>query len=297
MRILIACDACSRQIDAGTLAPGRRVRCVCGHALTVPRPSTDDAAVVRCSSCGAPRAGDGTHCSHCGAAYTLHETDRATICPSCFVRIGNAAKFCSQCGTRIEVSASAGEPSEYPCPACRDAPRLRHRKVGEFASLECEVCAGLWLTADTFERALTAARERDTGVDNPGIGADGSPREPGARGAAGTMRMQQGPLYRKCPRCSEMMHRTNFGKTSGVIVDRCAPHGMWFDAGELDGVLEWIRRGGERRAQEQLEEEERARAATRRWNPLERHDDKDRYGKNHAIGDGLLGVIRTIFDF
>lgn len=32
------------------------------------------------------------------------------------------------------------------------------------------------------------------------------------------------------------MNRKNFGKQSGVLVDVCTMHGVWFDRGELDVV-------------------------------------------------------------
>ena len=41
------------------------------------------------------------------------------------------------------------------------------------------------------------------------------------------------------------MHRRNYGRRSGVIVDSCAGHGLWFDGSELDELLTWVRRGGE----------------------------------------------------
>jgi Zn-finger nucleic acid-binding protein len=40
------------------------------------------------------------------------------------------------------------------------------------------------------------------------------------------------------------MARMNFGKRSGVIVDACRMHGTWFDAGELESVLEFVAAGG-----------------------------------------------------
>ena len=30
------------------------------------------------------------------------------------------------------------------------------------------------------------------------------------------------------------MHRFNYARRSGIIVDSCAAHGLWFDAGELN---------------------------------------------------------------
>jgi hypothetical protein len=36
----------------------------------------------------------------------------------------------------------------------------------------------------------------------------------------------------------------NFGHSSGIIVDICKRHGVWFERDELRGVLDFIARGG-----------------------------------------------------
>ena len=51
-------------------------------------------------------------------------------------------------------------------------------------------------------------------------------------------------MYRKCPDCTNIMNRQNYGRRSGVIIDLCPEHGLWFDHAELDAILEWIRAGG-----------------------------------------------------
>jgi len=53
------------------------------------------------------------------------------------------------------------------------------------------------------------------------------------------------------------MHRRNFGRSSGVIVDVCAVHGLWFDRGELPRVLAFVAGGGLERAEARRREEER----------------------------------------
>jgi len=40
------------------------------------------------------------------------------------------------------------------------------------------------------------------------------------------------------------MNRKNFGNISGVLVDFCKPHGIWFDAGELGRVIKFVMSGG-----------------------------------------------------
>jgi hypothetical protein len=57
------------------------------------------------------------------------------------------------------------------------------------------------------------------------------------------------------------MVRQNYGKRSGVIVDHCGDHGVWFDADELFGVLKWVRDAG--LARSKLRDEELKREAER----------------------------------
>ncbi|RIL01515.1 MAG: hypothetical protein DCC71_17510 [Proteobacteria bacterium] len=44
------------------------------------------------------------------------------------------------------------------------------------------------------------------------------------------------------------MHRKNYGRRSGVIVDWCGPHGTWLDADELEQIAGFIAGGGLREA-------------------------------------------------
>ena len=52
-----------------------------------------------------------------------------------------------------------------------------------------------------------------------------------------------------------MMHRVNFARISGAIIDVCKPHGTFLDSGELQDVVRFIQNGGlERARQRQLED-------------------------------------------
>lgn len=243
IRSLVACAACSRQFDASALREGDRFHCHCGETVVVPaRRGVEDAKAVKCRSCGAPRDPGAEMCVFCSAEFTLHEQDLNTICPSCATRISDRARFCHHCATEITAVSAAGLPGEKSCPACDDR-KLAHRSVGELALLECPGCAGMWLEGARFERLLEKTRERI------GSGEDASPEMP-RRAAASRGSRHHGAkgarLYRSCPDCSELMHRRNFGKRSGVILDICTDHGVWFDLEELDRVLAWVRKGGER---------------------------------------------------
>jgi len=241
LKYLIACDDCARQYDVNGLAEKSRFRCLCGTVLEVPRFQGHDAAVVRCTSCGAPRTSGAESCKFCSADYTLHERDLHTICSSCMARVSDKARFCHHCGTPIVSADDAGEATDRSCPTCGVKHLLHSRKFGSVhvSLLECGRCAGIWLDREAFELLADKARVQAL----PEMVSTAA-----AADDAGLSTAQKGPLYRHCPRCREMMNRRNFGRRSGVIVDVCKEHGTWFDAHELDRILRWVRRGGEERA-------------------------------------------------
>ncbi len=41
----------------------------------------------------------------------------------------------------------------------------------------------------------------------------------------------------------------NYARKSGVVVDVCLPHGVWFDATELEQIIIFVQSGGLDRAQ------------------------------------------------
>jgi len=249
LRGLVACGACGRQYDASHLAARSRFRCACGEIVAVPRFAAQDTAVVRCSACGAPREAGAAACAHCAADFTACETDMHTLCPACMARISDRARFCHHCATPIRPQGEAGRATRRNCPACGAAVRLSARSLGQqrVPLLECPRCAGLWLATAVFEQ-LAAQAEEVVSLE-PAAGSTPAPGgTPGTRGAAG---------YRPCPECGRLMHRRNYGRASGVLVDSCKDHGLWFDAEELGAVLRWIRRGGQARAEDRGQAERR----------------------------------------
>ena len=43
-------------------------------------------------------------------------------------------------------------------------------------------------------------------------------------------------MYMKCPVCDLHMHRRNFMRASGVIIDECRKDGVWLDCDELGKI-------------------------------------------------------------
>ena len=92
------------------------------------------------------------------------------------------------------------------------------------------------------------------------------------------------------------MNRRNFGDRSGVILDLCSPHGVWFDADELARVLDWVRAGGLRAARALAAEAARERPPAGIAPSAPFPEDDESIG---AVGRGIrfLGaVLETLFD-
>jgi Zn-finger nucleic acid-binding protein len=292
VRTLAGCPICKRQFDTSGMTVGSRFRCRCGQVIEVPRVSARDAAVVRCSSCGGTREDGAAACVFCGSDFTIHEQDLQTICPACFARIGARARFCHHCATPIVPEDVAGAETDNPCPACGREHRLRSRALGEsgLSALECIRCAGLWLAAEAFRVLSDQARKTTDPAPDPAVVA----REVRTRLAPVS---SAGPAYRPCPVCSTRMNRTNFGRCSGVVIDRCRDHGYWFDAADLDTVLRWIRDGGGILAEERRREEEREATSALRFRVEPKSpEDAFRPDQEPAWADGgVLPALLRIF--
>ena len=123
------------------------------------------------------------------------------------------------------------------CPRCR-AP-LAMRRVAEREIVECSSCGGIWLAPDVFEGMC--AKSEQAGTLSRMIGAQTPPTKP-----VDDTRV----TYLKCPTCAEFMFRKNLGPGSGLILDVCKDHGVWFDHDELVRALEFAAKGGLDRVRE-----------------------------------------------
>lgn len=254
MQLIVTCPQCRRQYNGTGQPAGARYRCTCGAALEVPRPRPHEAAVIRCSSCGAPRESEASSCRYCNADFTLREQQLDAACSQCLARVSSRASYCHSCGAPVQMRTSV-EGTELPCPGCAGDRKLVRRQLGETdaAMFECEVCGGIWVEKQVFDTLADRARA-DKLPDLSLRPAAGPP--PTAAGG----KPAPGPFYRSCAQCGARMNRRNWGQKSGVIVDVCQNHGIWFDLDELDRLLRWMRTGGATLAERSAEAE---RAAVR----------------------------------
>jgi Zn-finger nucleic acid-binding protein len=234
---------------------------------------------LNCPNCGAGVASDSTQCEFCKTRL------KTMVCPSCFGLMFVGSEFCGHCGAKA-VQAVATDSNELgECPRCKLP--LDLLQVGDIALDECQKCGGMWANVDTFQ-SVCADREKQSAV----LGFIGQ-REQHA----------ESPVkinYVPCPKCKQLMNRSNFAHASGVIIDTCKQHGVWFDAEELPKIIEFIQKGGMERAREKerielkdqrdrLHDEQRKQAAfDEKWGTANWSDTEDTRG--------LQGFLSKLFD-
>jgi len=298
---LIACKACHAQYDVSDLH-AEQIVCRCGAEIEVTDLKSRDLEIHRCSSCGAHVAVGDHDCDYCGSGIVRDPRLLSLICPECCARNADEARFCGACGVTFDPQPIEVEKREYPCPACDCL--MPGRVVGALAINECPSCNGIWCPEKSFEslveKALDSKRSSVTGE------IEFAPRKTGANP------VQQGVQYRKCPECSAFMIRRNFRKTSGVITDRCNPHGTWLDADELEQIAGYLLSGGRPKAERFMRETEaQAGAEYRAARQASTNADRglltraplagSRDSNGGILGGGLiaggfLGLLSSLFD-
>jgi Zn-finger nucleic acid-binding protein len=246
--LLIACGGCRRQYDVGGMRAGERIRCRCGEILSVPAARPREARILHCSGCGGKLRDASRKCEYCGGEITTAERNLGPACPLCFARLGRGARFCCECGTAIRPESMRAVRASARCPRC--AGELVLREIAEGHYTECTSCAGIWLDPTSFDRLVEKKDQSAPGAAFPFPQA----KRPAAE-AASTVK------YIPCPVCGQFMHRKNFGSTSGIIIDWCKGHGIWFDTHELEKVVSFVGGGGLDRARKLELERMKAQAA------------------------------------
>lgn len=122
------------------------------------------------------------------------------------------------------------------CPACPGT--LQERRLAGIPVHECVTCLGVWLAPRVFNdlwmdlaaqrRLLAALPAQDRGLP---------PSHPCS-----------------CATCGRSMARRELGGASGIIVDTCKRHGIWFDRGELSHALRYLLEPPEIEAEPELED-------------------------------------------
>ena len=196
------------------------------------------------------------------------------------------SKHCPRCGAAADREDNAVTAGKR-CPRCQT--EMQIVTVGKQLVLECATCLGLWLTPGAFEK-ICADKEEHAAVLGSASLADSDRTVP-----ATTVK------YVPCPECSQLMNRANFARCSGVIIDLCKKHGIWFDRNELSLIIEFIHAGGlelsrtrEKRALEEqrreLNQQQMALASQR----IRAFSDSDRASGIASTSD-LVNLLTDLF--
>ncbi|WP_179137443.1 zf-TFIIB domain-containing protein, partial [Candidatus Entotheonella palauensis] len=214
---LIACPACHLQYDV-THTDDPFVSCICGEEISTAAHGAIDAKILRCGSCGAVIPDDAEQCDYCESVIVRDPKKLSFVCPECYARNTETGHFCSSCGVRFQPQAFfGGDPPKLDCPVCEG--ELILQNVGGIVVRECDSCNGLWVPGDRFDelvRRMIEARQKQGPLLTSGMHKKTA--------------FQSKIVYRKCPECQLGMHRKNFARKSGIIVDWCGNHGTWLDA-------------------------------------------------------------------
>ncbi len=244
---LIACPSCHTQYDVSEVLE-EKLTCRCGEEFENRELEAVEAQIHRCGSCGAQATATSVECDYCGATIVRDKRRLSLICPECYARNPNDARFCGACGVGFDPERVETEGVELPCPCCGCLMPIR--QVGGVAVNECGECNGIWVPGEKFKLLVDQAIEaRDSNQAAPNLRV------------VGANPLQQRVHYRKCPRCEAFMQRRNFRKVSGVIIDVCKEHGTWLDADELEAIAGYILSGGRPEAERFVADQKTAASA------------------------------------
>ena len=238
--MIVDCPQCSRRHVILQRAAGTVARCECGREFGLP---ADGLAgdVIKCANCGANPPAGANHCPYCDAHLTN------VRCARCFAQSTEGDNHCRACGHALATPIQELGPRPervYACPRCENA--LRAIMSGDALLDECTRCGGLWLAHDVFREVLISEQDHSrllAALDNlrPAL-----PTE---------MRLRPEDdqrFYVPCPECEQVMDRRQFARISGVVVDVCVAHGVWFDHDELPRIVQFARDGGLERAEQKM---------------------------------------------
>ncbi|MCX5744794.1 MAG: zf-TFIIB domain-containing protein [Proteobacteria bacterium] len=279
--MILACAGCDGRYDVSGYDLGQQFRCRCGVITTLVAPSPQ-AGQLACPHCGAGVAPTVKSCAFCQAELLLK------ACPRCLSRVFHGHKHCPECGTELGVAAHDGVHADRACPRCDTS--LHPRKVGDFVVDECATCLGLFLDHVAVERVVTDRQQARAEALLGSLPASARPLvvPPGQR------------MYVKCPMCRTVMNRKLFSTGSGVVIDICRAHGVFFDVGELPRIIAFVMTGGVERAQKKdvarLRDEARQHAQSAQFTALMASRSSTRVvGHEAGNGGALVELLFSLF--
>jgi Zn-finger nucleic acid-binding protein len=171
-----------------------------------------------------------------------------------------------------------------PCPRCQGSLFRVQLDVTAVHVEQCSRCLGCFARTADFSELL----EREVAGEAVGL-RKFVPLAPGRELPRQTLLAMV-----SCPHCKREMERVRFADRASLIVDVCAAHGMWLDAGELVAVLNFVKQ----RADGQVVPGPEERAEEAKWDRMdvlrareEREVDARASRAERMMGGDLGGVV------
>lgn len=187
-------------------------------------------------------------------------------CGGCGAEVDDTSAFpgttltCGVCGAK---SVAGATPDAKAAAVYRSAP-ARGAETRDETTGRCPRCGVALTASDPASNARSSKRSegakctRCSGafVDHAALRGMLNDADADRSSAPFRRRQRFDPDVRtfQCPVCREPMERNPFGATSGIYLDACERHGIWFDARELDDALEYVRAVGLEEARAPLPE-------------------------------------------
>lgn len=168
--------------------------------------------------------------------------DPSISCTNCGGTVNLNSNLCGYCGTRYDIDlarikyGTEETKLDRSCPDCHSELSTIDLKLGgRFLIERCQDCHGVFLDPLELEEFLERIYKHQGPVNTMVLPEFSNNINKSSRAVR----------YRKCPVCTKLMARRNFGHRSGVIMDTCRDHGTWLDSGELNQLVRWSKAGGQ----------------------------------------------------
>jgi Zn-finger nucleic acid-binding protein len=218
-------------------------------------------------------------------------------CTNCGAPLPQNSVVCQYCNSRNAVDLTGiheytTHKPEQPrtCPICQiEMDTISIAKQETFYIEKCRQCHGLFFDTGELEALLDKSVQHIQIINYKRLVE-----------ISESSLLEQSVTYRKCPVCTKIMNRVNFGTRSGVIIDVCHDHGVFLDAGELRQLMEWRKAGGQYLHEQTKVEfsklQEKKEQEKRRQLQLEDQEDYSRsWGTNWAkVSRGDRHVLHSL---
>jgi Zn-finger nucleic acid-binding protein len=215
--------------------------------------------MANCTNCGAPLNSKTTICRYCQTVNDVDLRRPIIIAPS----EHQENRICPRCSCTLLTIDISGS--------------------GTFHIERCEQCFGIFFDSGELEGFLNTARVSDSATtDYHRITALVNEN----------FHRDYPVTYIKCPVCQQCMNRVNYGRKSGVIINKCTTHGVWLDSGVLHHIVNWIKAGGPELEREHKTRQLEQDAEYQIWKTKQ----KTEFMKpaNDTDGQSIIAIAKTI---